>query len=327
MFSWRTVAGVVLALLTFEAVLRQLVFGHITLDPRVGWVWRSTAVVHRLGEGWGVSHWRDDETRAHAEVPANAPRIVVAGDSFTEALQVDDNEVFSARLSNVNALNIGQSGHSAADYVAFGPEYRARFQPAWSVIEIGPSDLADDAFIPSKTHFEAGLKTKVIIMSSSGGRITGRLTLLRRYCDVLDYGLTRLQEYRSDARMPPLFRAADEQRRAVDRPGAVATIWPVAAEMSRLRAAYDGRLTFLFIPDYNGTPSPVELEFMITCHARQFSCVNFRGAFDDFRARGDAPFGFPNSKFGEGHLNSSGHAAAAALLQSELERLRGRGLF
>jgi hypothetical protein len=55
MFSWRTSAGVLLAFVVFEVVLRQLTFGHVTLDPRVGWMWRSTTVVHRLGEGWGVT--------------------------------------------------------------------------------------------------------------------------------------------------------------------------------------------------------------------------------------------------------------------------------
>ena len=126
----RPIVGILLALLTFEVVLRQLTSGHVVLDRRVGWVWQSTTVVHRLTEGWGVSHWRDDETRDHAPLPTNAPRVLFVGDSFTEALQVDDHEVFTGRLSSVNALNIGQSGHSTADYVAFAAEYRARFRPS-----------------------------------------------------------------------------------------------------------------------------------------------------------------------------------------------------
>lgn len=327
MFLWRPIAGVLLALLVFEAVLRHLSFGHVTLDPIVGWVWRSTTVVHRLGEGWGISHWRDDESREHAPVAADAPRVLFLGDSFTEALQVDDDEVFSARLSNVNALNIGQSGHSAADYVAFASEYRTRFHPEWTVIELAPPDLGDDAFNASKTHFDAGLETRVIIMPGSGGRITGLLTPLRRRSDAVDYGLSRWHDYSSGAKMPPLFRAADEETRPSEPKPAASVTWPVAAEMARLRDAYGGRVTFLFLPEFKGRPSGVEAAFMAACGNDRLSCVNLRVTFDGFRQRGDAPSGFPNSTFGEGHLNARGHAAAAQLLQSEIERLRARGLF
>ena len=313
--------------MAFEVVLRQLTFGHVTLDPRVGWMWRSTTVVHRLGEGWGVSHWRDDETRAHAPGAANAPRVLVVGDSFAESLQVDDDEVFSGRMPTVNALNIGQSGHSAADYVAFAAEYRDRYRPDWTVVELAPPDLAEDAFSPAKTHFEDSLNPRVIIMSDAGGRISGKLKPIRRRSDLIDYAMTRLQEYSAGARMPRLFRAADEDTHPPVANAAVITNWPVAAEIARLRNAYSDRLTFFFVPDFFAPPSPVETAFTSECRNASLSCVNMRAVFEDFRNRGDSPFGFPNSKFGEGHLNARGHAAAARLLESELERLRARGLF
>jgi hypothetical protein len=327
MFSWRTPAGVLLAFVVFEVMLRQLTFGHVTLDPRVGWMWRSTTVVHRLGEGWGVSHWRDDETRAHAPAAPNAPRVLVVGDSFTEALQVGDDEVFSARMPNVNALNIGQSGHSAAEYVAFAAEYRARYRPDWTVVELAPQDLAGDSFIQTKTHFDEGLNPRVIIMSDAGGRITGKLKPIRRRSNLIDFAMTRVQEYSAGARMPPLFRAADEETRPIATIADVSTNWPVAAEMARLRNAYSDRLTFFFVPDFFVPPSGVEEVFTAECRKASLSCVNMRTVFDDYRNRGEAPFGFPNSKFGKGHLNASGHAAAARLLESEMERLRARGLF
>jgi len=326
MVSWRTIAGAALAFLIFEVLLRQLVAGHVVLDPRLGWLWRSTTVVQRLREGWGVSHWRDDATRSHAPVAAASPRVLVIGDSFTEALQVDDDEVFSANLANVNALNIGQSGHSAADYVTFAPEYRTRFKPAWTIIELAPPDLADDAFTRSKTHFTPGLDVQVIIMPGYAGRLSFLLTPLRRHSDVADYALTRLHDYRTDGELPPLFRAADYET-PPKTPPVSSAVWPVHDEIARLVSAYEGRITFLMVPDFKGEPTGTEAAFLQTCRADKLSCVDLRSVFDDFRARGDAPSGFPNSTFGEGHLNARGHAAAAALLNAELERLRGRGLF
>jgi hypothetical protein len=325
MFSWRTAAGVVLALLTFEVALRQLTFGHQTLDPRLGWVWRSETVVQRLNEGWGVSHWRADDTRAHAAVPVNAPRVLVAGDSFTEAQQVDDDEVFTGRLSNADALNIGRASHSVADYIAFAPEYRSRYHPAWTVIEVAPDDFGSDAFNSSKTHFDADLH--VVVLPPHFGAMSARLMAIRRRSDVIDYGIARWQIYRAAAKMPPLFRAGDDEMRPAARPAAPPPVWPVKAEIDLLRRAWNDRVTFLFLPRFDATPESIEQAFMSTCRDERLSCVNLRDAFEEFRRRGDAPVGFPNSRFGEGHLNRRGHAAAAALLQSEIERLRALGLF
>jgi hypothetical protein len=97
--------------------------------------------------------------------------------------------------------------------------------------------------------------------------------------------------------------------------------------MDLLCRAWNDRITFLFLPRFDAAPEAIEQAFMSTCRDEHLSCVNLRDSFDAFRQRGDAPAGFPNSRFGEGHLNRRGHAAAAALLQSEIERLRARGLF
>src|ERR1051326_5473209 len=146
----RRALGMVLALAAFELSLRHLSFGHQSLDPKLGWEWRSVTVIHRLDEGWGVSHWRDDGGRDRVPAPQSAPRVLVVGDSFTEGLQVDDDEVFTGRLRRVEALNIGRSSDAIPDYVAFAAEYQARFRPAWTVVALGASDFAADAFDSSK---------------------------------------------------------------------------------------------------------------------------------------------------------------------------------
>jgi hypothetical protein len=140
--------------------------------------------------------------------------------------------------------------------------------------------------------------------------------------------------YRSASRMPPLFRAADDAERAPVPPAASrgvttgpAFLHTVDAELELLVRSYGGRVTFLFLSPFEGGPDVVEKTFIDNCASRGWSCVDFRGTFADFRARGDAPFGFPNSRFGVGHLNARGHAAAARLLTTELRRLRARGLF
>jgi hypothetical protein len=321
--KWRAAAGLLLALLAFEFLIRQLAFGYEAIDPKLGWMWQDMTVVQRLNEGFGVSHWSHDGTRARPAAQSG-PRVLILGDSFTEALQVNDDEAFSGRLRGVEALNAGQSSRSAADYVAFAAELRARFQPAWTVIEVGPFDFAGDAFDTSKTHFTKQLD--VVIVPPRFGEISRIIMTVRHHSALLDYGFARWHAYRAAAQMPPLFRAADAESQAPAQP-TVEPQWPVEDEMRRIVHAYDGRLTFLFVPQFDAAPGAVESQWRSTCSAAHLSCVDLRDAFDDFRRRGDAPTGFPNSRFGEGHLNARGHAAAAALLQRELERQRALGLF
>jgi hypothetical protein len=322
--TWRRASGAALAVLTFECLLRCLQAGSQSIDPRLGWVWRSVTVRHRLAEGWGVSHWRDDETRARPAPAANAPRVLVVGDSFTEALQVDDDEVFTGRLRRVDAINVGRSSHSAADYAAFAGEYLSRFHPSWTVVEVGPPDFAEDAFNASKTHFDSHLN--VVIVPPRFGRVSGALKVWRDRSALLDNAIARWQLYRAAAKMPPLFRAADAETSSAAPRRQPDETWPVADEMRLIRRAYGERVTFLFIPPLEA-PSAVESQFLAACAADRSSCVDFRTTFAAFRARGAAPFGFPNSRFGVGHLNAGGHAAVAQILEIELERLRARGLF
>lgn len=312
-----------MAILAFEFMLRQLVAGHETLDPLLGWTWRSETVIHRLNEGWGVSHWVADGSR-RLPTQSTGKRVLVIGDSFAEAVQVNDDEVFSARLNDVTAVNIGRSSHSIADYVTFARDYMPLYHPDWTIVEIGTDDLTDDAFNREKTHFDAALN--VIVVKGRIGVWSRRLGYIREKSTAVDYGVSRWGMYRQAARMPPLFRAADEQSVGSPR-GQSVTFPPIEDEVTALLRSYRGRVTLLFIPRWNSARDEVERRLFSQCAREGLSCVNLRTTFPEFIERGDAPFGFPNSRFGEGHMNARGHAAAAALLNVELTRLRARGLF
>ncbi len=126
--------------------------------------------------------------------------------------------------------------------------------------------------------------------------------------------------------MPPLFRAAHEAAPKSATPPPAFTS-PVENELSLMTEAYGGRLTVFFTPGFSTEEDVIEKRFLAHCAAATLSCVDLRVAFDDFRIRGRAPFGFPNSYFGQGHMNAEGHRAAADLLAHELSSLRRRGLF
>jgi lysophospholipase L1-like esterase len=338
--SWRgrlrtllpAVAGITLSLLMFEAAFRLLLFGSEGRDPITHA--SITVGVHRLGEGFGVSHRDARGIRLSPHRCSICPQVLVIGDSYTEASQVDDDKVYTAvaetmlsGLRPVRLLNASTSGASPADYFVQATSYRRRFDPAWIVIQLNADDLGRDAFLPDKVHFRQNgdRLTPVVPSPYAYGRISRTLGFIRERSALANYAIGRLDIARSGANAPPWFRAGFNNR--VHLSSSAPATYPLEHELDLLRAAYKGRVTFLFLPLFNVPVEVEELRFERYCGATHMSCVNFRASFDEFRRTGTAPYGFPNSRFGDGHLNAAGHAAVARQLADEIRRLQQNGLF
>lgn len=326
------VCGIALSLLTFEVAFRLLLFQTIRLDP-IAHLPVAT-VTHRLGEGFGVSHWDANGIRRSPYSCSNCARVLVIGDSYTEALQVNDDQTYAAVAEAILAgtkpvrlLNAGIAAASPADYALQAARYRKSIQPAWVVIQLNADDLGHDAFAPDKVHFHQSIDGLTVVVPApySYGRITKTLKYIRERSALANYAIARLDIARQGPKSPPLFRAESESRaRAV--PEAPQS-YPLETELGLLRALYGDRITFLFLPLFDKPLENEELRFDRYCRATNVSCVNFRASFAEFQRTGTAPYGFPNSGFGGGHLNPDGHAAVARLLANELRRLQQHGIF
>ena len=285
-----------------------------------------SVVYQRLREGCGVSRWTTDGARVLP--PIVGPRVLAIGDSFTAAEEVNDDQVFTAVLQQnlrVPVVNVGYSSRSPADYVALAPELQAKFRPAWTVIQLATWDLLDDSFNEKKTHFVVRGSALIPVTPPEQplGRVWRSLAWIRRRSALGNYVVARAGMFRSGASMPPLFRAAD----VAPAPKEEHRVFPVENEIAAMVAAYGGRVTFLFIPDFDSHAGETELRFLAYCRGAHVSFVDLRDSLSAFRKRGRAPFGFWNSDFGVGHMNADGHSAAAALLSRELDDVRRRGLF
>jgi hypothetical protein len=241
---------------------------------------------------------------------------------------VNDDQVFTALLQqklHVSVINAGYTSRSPADYVALATGFRQKFQPAWTAIPLEEWDLRDDSFTETKTHFVVRGTALVPVTPPEHrlGCASRALALIRAKSALLNFLVARAGMFRSGANMPPLFRAADVAPVVKAQP----RDFPVENELATVVAAYQGRVTFLFLPDFDERAGLTERRFLAYCRGAGVSCVDLRDSFAGFRERGRAPFGFFNSYFGVGHMNADGHAAAAALLARELEDVRRRGLF
>jgi hypothetical protein len=321
-------AGMLLALALGEAVVRQVYWRPTVFDPELGVVPAPGSTQRFAIEGVGTSRWTVRGIRRAEPPDPERPSILAVGDSFTEALMIDDADVFTHRLERQLAarglampvLNVGASGFSAADYVALAGAYAARFDVRWTVIQILPNDLADDAWNPIKTHF---VRAPDGTLELDRKRPVARRRLfddaLKRSALAV-YANYRLRVFAEGAaKEPPPFRAP------VRRPPKPTPDYPVEEVFDRVVAAYGGRLTFLVLSDI-GPPGPVESRITARCRATGTSCVALRDVLPAFEARHESPYGFANSTWGKGHLNAAGHHAAADLLTDELLRLHALDL-
>jgi hypothetical protein len=339
----RILVGVLLALVAAEIVARRVYYVQLDNDPTFGSIIRPGTTARFAREGVGWSRWTDHGLR-HATPPdPSHPAILALGDSYTEALGIDDPDVFTHRLeaaTHLQVLNAGRAGASVADYIALAPTYRALYKPVWTVVQLREKDLTTDAWDKRKegwAYFEGGVGAPLTIVPATiepRGHLWHLVDPLRRHLALFSFAIIRFREFRAAAEAePPLFLAGDAHKApSTDGnavlPQAEAQRYPVARELELLNAAYQNRVTVLYLPDFDPkaperVDSFVEETFDRLCRERGWSCVNLRRSYADFAARHRAPFGFPNSGYNFGHMNADGHAAAAAALARELAgRLR-----
>jgi GDSL-like lipase/acylhydrolase family protein len=330
--------GLAFALALGEIVVRQVYYVPWELDPEFGCiVLPGTTARYRL-EGDGVSRWTTHGVRApQPPDPARRP-ILVLGDSFTEAYQVDDAEAFPSRLERdlasdvrVPVVNAGRSAASPADYVAYAARNVRYFNPRWVVIQLNEEDLTGDAWTADKAHFveQGGHLEAVPVPLRTQSAIARLLWRARQSSALLNYAIIRVQSFAQAAgQASPLFSATEP--RPVAPPVRRFDADAIHAELAAMAGAYDGRVTFLLLPPLNfAAPTargPVEQAFATACRNEGWSCVDLRSGYPDFAARRVSPFGFSNSTFNVGHMNPAGHGLAADLLTVELRRLHADAL-
>jgi len=341
---WPSWTGVLLALIAMELVVRQVYHVPVAFQPGVGKIIRPGTTVRWWKEGHGKSHWTGFGLRRREVPDVLHGGVLVLGNSFTEALQVDDEETFTslleARLRNdglaATVLNAGRSGASAADYAAQASRNQETFRPRWTIVQLMPDDLGGLAWSPGRSHFAYNEEGRLVAKAppvSAGGRLQVFLAPFVNRVMLLVYGSYRFAEFKNAAAAePPLFRAASIDPAPSPAATATGATHPVEAELDLIAAAYDRRLTFLFVPSLDfrlplAATTPTEGRFEAYCRAAAVSCVSLRPGYPDLVRRGLSPFGFSNSQFNDGHLNEDGHRLAADVLSAELRRLASRGLF
>jgi len=352
-----TLAGVVCAL----ACLQNLAFhtlrtGRYVQDPVLGPVRRSGSCEYRL-EGWAASHWLERGLRHSGNPPLKGrpeARILVLGDSFVEAMQVNDREVFSSQAERdlrasgwkVEMLNASRAERSVADLIARSEAFIKVFQPDWVVVLVSAVDLERDSWMPDRIHFERKAERLVLagrdpdeplpanaqapISAAPGWQVwLDELPYRWGFSHLSNLILWRRHEFAARwANQPPLFRAAEY--RAVAGPSEAAPRYPLEEELEWLNRSFHGRLSLLFVPQLDRFQGPLpghsDRRIVEECRRRGLSLLDASADLQELWRQGRPPAGFFNSSFNQGHFNRHGHRALASTLARGLQELRARGV-
>lgn len=309
-------------------------------------------------EGNGSGVWTSNCVRRASLPSGDEKPVLILGDSYTEAIQVRDEEHFAhlleQRLGGIPVLAVGRAGCSVADYVAGAPTFKRLFTPAWVIIPVTAGDFQADAWAKKEggyAYFEGGNDAARVATpgaqdaAGASAHMPGSLevvslpfqkpgwlsTVTSEECPFL-FPLVTFAYLRKSAieawiedQQQPWFRAAAGKPGEAGLPRDIIGGYPLGNEMKLLAEAYERRLTLLYLAKFDPADPTKEAEIEKALHGLALKYgvrfVSLREKFPELAAAGQAPYGFGNTRFNWGHWNRYGHRAAAELLAEECQRL------
>lgn len=350
--------GVGLALVTMNLTATRLHNLPTVPNPLFGEVHEPGKRFRQQIEGNGSGIFTSNCVR-RAALPAagQAPVLLILGNSYTEATQVNDEDHFAhlleQRLGGIPVLALGISSYSVADYVARAPEFKRLFRPDWVIIPVRAADFAANAWNKGKgggyAYFswvdrpggvaapetppgaETALGVVQLPVSQSGWLSSVTREKFPSWFPLMTFAYRRKADLQAwmDGHERPWFKATAEVAGNKQRPEAALEKFPLEDEMRLLATAWEGRLTLLYLPEFDPIqPSKqTESEGLLRSVAEKQGVrfISLRAKFSALAAKGRTPYGFNNTRFNWGHWNGDGHEAAADVLFREYQRLEALG--
>lgn len=342
------------ALLGAELVTRAFLTSpsRQAFDAEMGWVWQPDTEVFNGKEGGArVQMNALGLNDAALGATGGARRAAVLGNSFTEALQVDQGANFTGAAEQLaprwQLVNLGRSAMGPTHYPAWLDRFAPRLEPELVIVTLGGGDL-EHVMGPQTevTRDSAGVIASVRLLPETKDSMKRAFEplltrsalatyLMRRYKPAMMdwvHAARRLLGHESGAATAgaeavPAEPAAEENE--ADREEATARLAFMLRDMARHAPVvvldipeliyHSGRRSALAAPD----ASAVYREAARRAGAR---FVDAGPALQQaYSATGVPGHGFHDVRIGTGHLNEVGHQAVGKALASELSTLAEAG--
>lgn len=327
----KALAAFFAALLLWEGIL-QLTTIRSTgykYDPVLGKIANEGTYINgQEGYGWtriyadGAIGRPYPDASAKRAKSSDERRILFIGDSFTEANQVMTAVKFPYQVERkwaqagngrIESFDAGRSSGSPAYYIHLADYYRERIDPDYVVVQINENDLKDVKNDGANFYIgEENGRYRTVFNESfrSGNAVAAKLAGLYR---LLEFSTVRvasekLQNLLADEAVEP----ADNR----DPTGDLAvTEWMLA----ELRLKYP-HLVVLFLPelDFRGDLNEQGYFEQLVVQAakdQKVDLINMRAPFAGlYQRQHKIPYGFANTQYGTGHMNSYGHDLTSDVL-------------
>ena len=328
----KSVCGILAALVAAELGLRLFVSPNAPPAPDIPHdaLFAPAVTTREIDEGIGAARFSVTGARLTGNTPLErgASTIVLLGDSYVAAREVDDTVTAGSRLertaraagSRVNVRQYGWRGASPPQYVLAAKAIRARWDPARVVILLSNDDLDDHALAGDYPRMRVKRDGSALL-------IPGFMRPRDRAPAFVRHSVLALPAWRRWNQVAD--RAPALVRDWLDRP---ATGWnaPDSAEVARvpravvraLARAYGGNLALVYIADVRvtgeggDTPDRLETKLLDACAELHARCASTRDAMLAARREGLIARGFSTTTLGVGHLNATGHAIVANTIWS-----------
>jgi len=277
-------------------------------------------------EGIATSHFSPSRARLTGRVPAaDAPWIVIMGDSFVEALQLNDSETMGAvveRLSlasnPVNVRQYGWPGASPAKYALEGTDVLRLWNPRMVAVIANANGFRTAALGThwTKAQIRGG---SFLIQPVAPDRLTlpVRLWFVMRHSALFELVTSRFVLDISPE-IPGLHTFHSTAEAAQGTPSD-AEVLPMMVRL--LKQTYGDRLFLVYAaePALTSTqPEREETETLLECRLQGVRCAStgpfLRDALLSLQYFGS---GFSNSAPEKGHYNANGHHLVGELIWSE----------
>jgi len=322
----------ILCLLIWEIILRNTTYGPTGfIDHDVlGKIYKKGTYVHG-SEGYSRSKFNSLGFRGSELTDRNPGllRILALGDSYTEALQVNEKYTFcnlvkinlSKKLDqNVEVINAGRSSASPAYYIHLSEFYINTVSPDAVIIQLNKGDISGD-FYDSYNNF-------YVVRNNSGfstvqnKNFISNMPFIQKHpamsiifdSAVLRLGYFKIQKsyrLRIDKQTPQSPQVPSDYRDRIK--------WM----LSSFKEHYEDPIVW-FIPDIdfyndNNEFSVIETELETASNHIGINYLNTRNAlYSYYRKNKQTPVGFNNTSPWKGHLNPEGHRVVAELLTERI---------
>lgn len=315
------------ALLVWEVILSTTVIkipGNYK-HPELGKIYKKGLIISGQ-EGYSITHINSLGMR-NKEITLKQPgekRIITLGDSYTMALQVDDNHIFTTLLDkylnkniknhDFNVINAGILGYSPANYIYLSDFYKKTINPDYVVVQINASDFCRDMI--DKNTFINTIKQGNTYKLKVNKEFVSENPLKKMFSQLNDF--TVFSTFRLSAEKIQEMLAMKKTN--VENADKIGDYYDLADwSFKNLKSNYKN-LVILYIPEIDYTDidkKPLKVEFDIEKAAKKYNVnlINMRAPFIDYYKKTLQPVnGFNNTKPGDGHLNDAGHKLIAEKL-------------